>query len=88
MAYIDEETVSISARSKGIIDVSSIMQLFGGGGNETSAAARIKGKSIHEVKQMLSQILIPSYLISIDGIKDNLDIFKDNKGEELQLRLI
>lgn len=60
IAYIDEETISISARSKGIIDVSKIMKLFGGGGNEHSAAARIKGMTIEEVKEKLNQILIPT----------------------------
>ncbi len=63
LGYIDEETISISARSKGIIDVSKIMKLFGGGGNEHAAAARVKGKSIEEIKSILNEILIPcSYL--------------------------
>lgn len=64
IAYIDEETVSISARSKGIIDVSKIMRLFGGGGNEHSAAARVKGMTIDEIKSKLNSILIPTNLIS------------------------
>lgn len=59
IAHIDEETISISARSKGIIDVASIMKAFGGGGNERSAAARIKGSSIHEIKECLLKILTP-----------------------------
>lgn len=68
MAHIDEDTVSISARSKGIIDVSKIMALFGGGGNEHSAAARIKGKSIEDIKKKLNEILIPtSYLDIVIG---------------------
>ena len=67
IAHIDEETISISARSKGIIDVSKIMKLFGGGGNEHSAAARIKGSTIEEVKNKLNQILIPTtYLDQIN----------------------
>ena len=60
IAYIDEETVSISARSKGMIDVSKIMKLFGGGGNEHSAAARIKGVSIEKIKSTLCSLLIPA----------------------------
>ena len=63
IAYIDEDTVSISARSKGIIDVSLLMKQFGGGGNEHSAAARVKGMSIENIKNRLNQMLIPtSYL--------------------------
>ena len=63
MGYIDEDTISISARSKGIIDVDKIMGIFGGGGSEVSAAARVKGYTIREIKQKLNEILIPtSYL--------------------------
>ena len=81
MAYIDEETVSISARSKGIIDVSKIMRLFGGGGNEHSAAAKVKGMSIEEIKTILNEILIPtSYL-------DNVDINEFNNSKETNLVL-
>ena len=60
IGYIDDNTVSISARSKGIIDVSKIMKLFGGGGNEHAAAARIKDVSIQEIKDKLCSLLIPT----------------------------
>ena len=63
IAHIDEDTISISARSKGIIDVATIMRAFGGGGNEHSAAARVKGSSIYEVKKYLSKILTPGTTI-------------------------
>ena len=67
LGYIDEETVSISARSKGGVDVSSIMKYFGGGGNEYSAAARVKGMSIDEIKIHLDYLLNPAtYLKSAD----------------------
>ena len=67
LAYIDKDTISISARSKGIIDVSKIMKLFGGGGNEHSAAAKVKNMNILDVKNKLNEILIPTcYLDSID----------------------
>ena len=39
------------------------MKQFGGGGNEHSAAARVKGMSIENIKNRLNQMLIPtSYL--------------------------
>ena len=63
IAYIDDETISISARSKGIIDVSKIMALFGGGGNVHSAAARVKGMTLSQVKEKLNYILIPTNII-------------------------
>lgn len=76
MAYIDEEgTVSISARSKGLIDVSKIMRLFGGGGNEHSAAARVKGKTLDEIKLMLSSVLVPGAFV------DNYSL---NIGQEVE----
>lgn len=63
MAYIDDITISVSARSKGLIDVSKIMRLFGGGGNEYSAAAKIRGKSLQEVKSLLISSLMPGAYI-------------------------
>ncbi|MBQ6285724.1 MAG: DHH family phosphoesterase [Bacilli bacterium] len=77
IAYIDENTISISARSKGIIDVSKIMKLFGGGGNEHSAAARVKDSSIEEVKNKLCQILIPTtYLDNVEPVFPKKDVIE------------
>ena len=78
LAHIDPDTISISARSKGIIDVSKIMRVFGGGGNEHSAAARVKNMSIEEVKQKLNEILIPT---------SYLDIINKDSEEEKKLVL-
>jgi len=75
IAYIDSDTISISARSKGIIDVSKIMSLFGGGGYTYSAAAKVKGLTINEIIDRLNEILIPtSYL--------------ENNKDEIKLSLI
>lgn len=63
MAYIDDITISVSARSKGLIDVSKIMRLFGGGGNEYSAAAKIREKNLQEVKNLLISSLMPGAYI-------------------------
>ena len=69
IARIDEDTISISARGKGSIDVSKIMRLFGGGGNEYSAAARVKGKSISEIKEELNEILNPSNYLKCEEME-------------------
>jgi c-di-AMP phosphodiesterase-like protein len=69
IAYIDENTISISARSKGIIDVSKIMALFGGGGSVHSAAARVTGMSLQEIKEKLNFILLPTNLINEETMK-------------------
>ena len=50
---IDETTISISARSKGRIDVSKIMEEFGGGGNEFQAATKIVNKDINTIRDEL-----------------------------------
>lgn len=57
---IDEETISISARSKGEIDASRIMKLLGGGGNQYRAAAKVKGMSAEEIKEFINNLLIPT----------------------------
>lgn len=81
MAYIDDITISVSARSKGLIDVSKIMRLFGGGGNEYSAAAKIKGKNLQEVKSLLISSLMPGAYIENANIS-----FVDEKPMKLTMK--
>ena len=79
IAPIDEETISISARSKGIIDVSKIMKLFGGGGGEHSAAAKVKGMTVEEIKAKLNNILIPpNYLEEEKNVSNELKLKPGN----------
>ena len=70
LAYIDEETISISARSKGLIDVEKVMNVFGGGGNKVSAAARVKGYTLEQIKRKINEILVPTSYLDIEEIKD------------------
>ena len=51
--YPSENTVCISARSLGSVNVQLIMEKLGGGGHFTTAGAQIEGKRIDEVKSML-----------------------------------
>jgi hypothetical protein len=59
------------------------MKAFGGGGNEHSAAARVKGSSIYEVKKYLSKILTPGTTIileqQIDEVSGQRLILDQNK---------
>lgn len=71
LGYIDEDTISISARSKGKIDVSAVMKLFGGGGNVFSAATRIKNVPIENVKAKLNEILNPTYFIGTNELEES-----------------
>jgi c-di-AMP phosphodiesterase-like protein len=59
LGYITDDIISISARSKGTIDVNEIMHCFGGGGNKYSAAAKVKYPSIEEVKNTLIKTITP-----------------------------
>lgn len=54
---IDEETIGVSARSLGKINVQRIMEKMGGGGHLTNAATQVKGKTIQEVKQQLEEVI-------------------------------
>ena len=57
---ISEDIVAVSARSKNNIDVGKVMHEMGGGGNQFSAAAKIKDTSVEEVGKKLELILKPS----------------------------
>lgn len=54
---LDDETIGISSRSTGKIDVGKILENFNGGGDENEAGAAIKDKSIKDVEQSLKDIL-------------------------------
>lgn len=58
---VDEKAVSISARSKGRIDVSLIMKELQGGGNIYSAATRIENEELPEVSKKLQRVIKPSF---------------------------
>lgn len=53
----DEDTVAISARSLGKVNVQRIMERMGGGGHLTNAATQIKDTTIREVKEQLVEII-------------------------------
>ena len=53
----DAETVSISARSLGSINVQIVMEELGGGGHLTNAAAQLTGVSLEEAKEQLLHVL-------------------------------
>lgn len=52
---IDDNTISISARSKSDVNVGLIMEQLGGGGNSQNAGCQIQGKSIMEVYALLRE---------------------------------
>ncbi len=57
IAKLDDNTVGISARSLGNINVEDLMSMFGGGGHITDAAAQIKNKDVDVIKKELLKYL-------------------------------
>lgn len=53
--------ISVSARSKGKINVGSIMRELGGGGNQCSAATLLKDTTVEETGKRLRKILRPNF---------------------------
>lgn len=60
---IDENVISISARSKENVDVGKIMQELGGGGNQYSAATKIENSTVEEVGKKLIKTIQPPYYL-------------------------
>ena len=57
------------------------MKVFGGGGNETSAAARVKGESVASIIAKLEILLNPASYLSSDDIQ----ITFEDEGPKLKL---
>ena len=53
---LSEDTVGISARSTGDMNVQVIMEAFGGGGHQNVAGAQIKGAKLEDIKQQAIEI--------------------------------
>ena len=55
---LDNSTIGISARSLGEIDVSKVIKQMGGGGHMSNAATQISDKSIKEIEQELTDLIL------------------------------
>jgi c-di-AMP phosphodiesterase-like protein len=63
VGYTDDDVISISARSKGNINVGEIMSGLQGGGHATSAATRLEGSNLEETVKTLKKIYKPKFSI-------------------------
>lgn len=61
--FIDEDLISISARSKGKVDVSKIMNIMNGGGNIYSAATKINSKELNKEGKKLELLTKPNFYV-------------------------
>ena len=57
MAIREDETIGVSARSLGQVNVQIIMEEMNGGGHLTNAATRIEGKSMDEAYNELKEVI-------------------------------
>jgi c-di-AMP phosphodiesterase-like protein len=55
---VDDDTIAISSRSKGDLNVQLVMERLGGGGHFTGAATVIKNKSFNEITEMLKEAIV------------------------------
>lgn len=55
--YEENDTVNISARSMGALNVQVIMEALGGGGHHTMAGAQIAGATCDKVRQSLLEVI-------------------------------
>ena len=53
----DGDTVNISARSMGDVNVQVVLEALGGGGNAAAAGGQVTGKSIEDVARELMQAI-------------------------------
>ena len=61
LGKISDDTVSISSRSHGKVNVGAVMEEFDGGGHQYSGAAKIKDATLEEVGIKLKQLLKNPY---------------------------
>ena len=64
IGYINDNTLAVSARSKGNLDVAEIMKTLNGGGNKFSAATKIYNEEISEVSKQLIKTIKPNFYIN------------------------
>ena len=63
IGYIEENLISISARSKERVNVGEIMKELDGGGNRFSAATKLTDTNIEEVGKRLIKLIEPPYIV-------------------------
>ncbi|MBQ8292766.1 MAG: 50S ribosomal protein L9 [Bacilli bacterium] len=77
VGLISEDTIGISARSLGAINVQILMERLGGGGHLNNAATQIKNKTIDEVVEDIKS-LVDEYLGKEESMK--VILTKEVKG--------
>ncbi len=78
IARLDNETIGVSSRSYGQVNVQILMESLGGGGHLNSAAAQIKELSLNNVYEQIKNYLELEY--GTKGEKMKIILLEDVKG--------
>ena len=57
MVYRSGESVQMSARSLGEVNVQVILEALGGGGNSTTAGGRVENSDVLDVREQLTEAI-------------------------------
>ncbi len=78
---LDENTVGLSARSTGELNVQVIMEFFGGGGHQNVAGAQVKGEKLEEI---LSRVVDVSqdYIKEYDSNESDTESGRKEAGQK------
>ena len=76
---LDENTVGLSARSTGELNVQVIMEFFGGGGHQNVAGAQVKGEKLEEILERVVDVS-QDYIKEFDSNESNTESGRKEAG--------
>ena len=78
---LSEDTVGISARSTGELNVQVIMEFFGGGGHQNVAGAQVKGEPLEEILERVVDVS-QDYIKEYDSNESNTESGRKEAGQK------
>ena len=78
---LDENTVGLSARSTGELNVQVIMEFFGGGGHQNVAGAQVKNSSLDEILERVVDVS-QDYIKEYDSNESNTESGRKETGQK------
>ena len=76
---LSEDTVGLSARSTGELNVQVIMEFFGGGGHQNVAGAQVKGEPLEEILERVVDVS-QDYIKEYDSNESNTESGRKEAG--------
>ena len=78
---LSEDTVGLSARSTGELNVQVIMEFFGGGGHQNVAGAQVKGEPLEEILERVVDVS-QDYIKEYDSNESNTESGRKEAGQK------